>query len=121
MTKLNNILEAIGEAYEDLRVEYDPPAMYLIAGIAVTGAERDDILGVVMLAHPNLDPLTQCRLTDRIATRLVIAEAGLRSRTAPRRAADSSKYKGPGGRPADTEMVFSAPGRILSVNGRPVR
>ncbi len=32
MTKLNNIVEAIGGAYEDLRVDYDPPAMYLIAG-----------------------------------------------------------------------------------------
>ena len=113
-TKLGRVLEAVGEAYEDLRVDYDPPAMYLIAGIAVTGAERDDLLGAVMRAQPRLDPLVQCRLTDRIATRLVIAEAGLRSRSAPpRRAAAEPSHSR---RPAGAELLYSAPHRgILSV------
>ncbi len=101
MTKLNNIVEAIGGAYEDLRVDYDPPAMYLIAGIAATDASHDDVLGAVMRAHPRLDPLVQLKLADRINTRL----AEPLNRSAPQR------------RPAaDAEMLYSAPSRrILSV------
>ncbi len=112
-TKLGRILEAVGEAYEDLEVDYDPPAMYLIAGIAATDASHDGVLGAVMQAHRRLDPLVQCRLTDRIATRLVIAEAGLRSRSAPpRRAAAEPSHSR---RPAGAEMIYGTPGRILSV------
>jgi len=99
MTKLNNIVEAIGGAYEDLRVDYDPPAMYLIAGIAATDASRDDVLGAVMLAHRRLDPLVQLKLADRINTRL----AEPLNRSAPQR------------RPANAEMIYGAAGHILSV------
>jgi len=105
MTKLNNIVEAIGGAYEDLRVDYDPPAMYLIAGIAATDASRDDVLGAVMRAHPRLDPLVQLKLADRINTRLKEPI----NRSAPQR------------RPVNAEMHYGAPSRVLSVNGRPVR
>ena len=106
-TKLGRIVEAIGGAYEDLRVDYDPPAMYLIAGIAATDdASRDDVLGAVMRAHPRLDPLVQLKLADRIETRLKEPI----NRHAPQR------------RPANAEMIYSAPShRILSVNGRPTR
>ncbi len=117
MTKINTILEAVGEAYEDLRVDYDPPTMYLIAGIAAAGAKRDDLLGAVTRGQPRLDPLVQCKLVDRITARL--AEPPNRNAPSARRSADR---KGPGGRPAGAEMIHSAaPGRILSVNGRPVR
>ena len=105
-TKLNNIVEAIGGAYEDLRVDYDPPAMYLIAGIAATDASHDGVLGAVMRAHRRLDPLVQLKLADRIETRLKEPI----NRHAPQR------------RPANAEMIYSAPShRILSVNGRPTR
>ncbi len=98
-TKLGRILEAVGEAYEDLRVDYDPPAMYLIAGIAATDASHDGVLGAVMQAHRRLDPLVQLKLADRITARL----AEPLSRSAPQR------------RPANAEMIYSTPGRILSV------
>ncbi len=98
-TKLGRILEAVGEAYEDLRVDYDPPAMYLIAGIAATDASHDGVLGAVMQAHRRLDPLVQLKLADRITARL----AAPTSRSAPQR------------RSSDAEMIYSTPGRILSV------
>ena len=98
-TKLGRIVEAVGEAYEDLRVDYDPPAMYLIAGIAATDASHDGVLGAVMLAHRRLDPLVQLKLADRITARL----AAPTSRSAPQR------------RSSDAEMIYSTPGRILSV------
>lgn len=112
-TKLGRIVEAIGEAHDDLRVDYGPPALNLIAGIAATDASHDGVLGAVMQAHRRLDPLMQCRLTDRIAARLVIAEAGLRSRsTPPRRAAAEPSHSR---RPSGVEMIYGAPSRILSV------
>ena len=115
-TKLGNIVEAIGGAYEDLRVDYDPPAMYLIAGIAATGdASHDDVLGAVMQAHRHLDPLVQCRLTDRITARL--SEPINRSAPQRRPAAEPSHSR----RPAGAEMLYGAAGRVLSVSGRPVR
>ncbi len=102
-TKLGNIVEAIGGAYEDLRVDYDPPAMYLIAGIAATDASHDDVLGAVMLAHRRLDPLVQLKLADRITDRINARLAEPTNRSAPQR------------RPANAEMIYGAPGRVLSV------
>ncbi len=109
-TKLGRILEAVGAAYEDLRVDYDTPAMYLIAGIAVTGdATHDAILGGIMQAHRRLDPLTQLRLADRITARL--AEPTSRSAPQRRPAAELSHSR----RPANAEMVYGVAGRVLSV------
>jgi len=99
-TKLGRVLEAVGEAYEDLRVDYDPPAMYLIAGIAATDASHDGVLGAVMQANRRLDPLVQLKLADRITTRL---------------AAPTSRRSAPQRRSSDAEMIYSTPGRILSV------
>ena len=99
-TKLGCIVEAVDRAHVDLRVDTDPAALHLIAGFAATGdASHDDVLGAVMLAHRRLDPLVQLKLADRITARL----AAPTSRSAPQR------------RSSDAEMIYSTPGRILSV------
>lgn len=99
-TKLSNILEAVGEAYEACRLDYDAATMYGIAGLVAAGdASHDDVIGAVMQAHRRLDPLVQLKLADRITARL----AEPTGRSAPQR------------RSSDAEMIYSTPGRILSV------
>ena len=100
MTKLGSVLEAVGEAYEDLRVDYDA-AMYGIAAFAAAGdATHDCVLGAVVSGHPGPDPLVQLKLADRITARL---------------AAPTSRRSAPQRRSSDAEMIYSTPGRILSV------
>lgn len=99
-TKLGCIVEAVDRAHVDLRVATNQAAIYGIAGFAATGdASHDDVLGAVMLAHRRLDPIVQLKLADRITARL----------------AEPTRRSAPQRRPANAEMIYSAPGRILGV------
>ena len=118
-TRLGRVLEAVGEAYEDLRVDYDPPGMYLIAGVAATGnVTHDELIGLVMRTHRRLDPVVQLKLAGRIGARLAIAEAVQHSGAAPQRRPAAELHSR---RPDAAEMRYGPAGRVLAVEGRRLR